>query len=522
MHLSAAMSDVSPPRAGRREWIGLAVLALPCILVAMDLDVLYLAVPSLSRDLAPSSSQLLWITDVYGFLVAGWLITMGGLGDRIGRRRLLLIGAAAFGIASVFAALSTSANMLIAARALLGVAGATLAPSTLSLIRNMFLDQQQRTLAIGVWAASFSVGGAIGPLVGGSLLEHFWWGSVFLIGVPVMALLLVLGPLLLPEFRNAGAGRPDLASAALSLSSVLAVIYGIQQMAQDGVRWVFLAVIAAGVVVGVAFLRRQRTLADPLIDVRLFRIPVFSASLGTNCLAIFAAFGAFLFIAQYLQLVLGLSPLRAGLWTAPSSVGLIVGSLLVPVFVRFFRPGLVMVGGLVVSAAGYAILTQVDTAAGLPLIVTGSVVAYLGVAPVITLATDLIVGVAPPEGAGVAAAISETSIEFGGALGVAILGSIGTALYRSGVANAIPPGIPSVSARAARDTLGGAVKAASGLPDKVGATLLDSAQQAFTRGLHAAAFICAGLMLVLAILTGILLNDVRSGHEPLEERETGS
>src|SRR6188474_2903990 len=189
-------------RAGRREWLGLAVIALPCVLYSMDLTVLELAVPRLSADLKPTAAQLLWILDIYGFLVAGSLITMGTLGDRIGRRRLLMIGAAAFGVASVIAAFSTSAEMLIATRALLGLAGATLAPSTLSLIRNMFLDQQQRTVAIGIWISSYSVGAAIGPLVGGILLEHFWWGSVFLIGVPVMVLLLVVGPMLLPEFRD--------------------------------------------------------------------------------------------------------------------------------------------------------------------------------------------------------------------------------------------------------------------------------------------------------------------------------
>jgi DHA2 family multidrug resistance protein-like MFS transporter len=497
-------------RAGRRQWIGLAVIALPCILVSMDLDVLYLAVPSLSRDLAPSSSQLLWITDIYGFLVAGWLITMGGIGDRIGRRRLLLIGACAFGVASVLAAFSTSANMLIAARALLGVAGATLAPSTLSLIRNMFLDPRQRTLAIGVWAASFSVGSAIGPLVGGTLLEHFWWGAVFLIGVPVMLLLLVLGPILLPEFRNVNAGRPDIPSAALSIVSVLAVIYGVQQMAQDGVQWMTVLAIIGGLVIGALFLHRQHALADPLIDLELFRIPAFSASLATNLLAIFAGFGAFLFIAQYLQLVRGLSPLNAGLWSLPASIALIVGSLLVPVVTRFFRPALVMAGGLVLSAAGYMLLTQVDRSAGLTVVVTGSAIAYLGLAPVVTLATDLIVGAAPPEGAGSAAAISETSIEFGGALGVAILGSIGTAIYRRGVADAVPKGVPPGAARAARDTLGGALKAAGELSAKIGAPLLNSAREAFTQGLHVASAICAVLMLGVAVLTLTLLKEVGS------------
>src|SRR3954468_8531774 len=222
------------PRATRREWIGLAVLALPCLLYSMDLTVLNLAVPQISAQLRPSSAQLLWILDIYGFMIAGSLITMGTLGDRIGRRRLLMIGAAAFGAASVLAAFATSTSMLIGTRALLGMAGATLAPSTLSLIRTMFRDPQQRTVAISVWITSYSAGGAIGPLVGGVLLEHFWWGSVFLVGVPVMLLLLAVGPALLPEYRDPSARRLDLPSAALSLAAVLAVIYGLKRFAESG------------------------------------------------------------------------------------------------------------------------------------------------------------------------------------------------------------------------------------------------------------------------------------------------
>src|SRR5918992_1473892 len=300
------------PKAGRREWVGLAVLALPCLLITMDLTVLYLAVPKLSADLEPTSSQLLWILDIYGFLLAGFLVTMGTLGDRIGRRRLLLIGAVAFGVASVVAAFSRSAEMLIATRAVLGVAGATLAPSTLSLIRNMFADPNQRALAIGVWATSFAAGAAIGPLAGGLLLEYFWWGSVFLVAVPVMALLLVLGPLLLPEFRDPEAGRLDLLSAGMSLAAVLAVIYGLKQIAQDGLEWLSLASIVGGLAVGYAFVRRQGRLADPLIDLRLFRRPTFSASLAVYTLGILVFFATFFFIYQYFQLVLGLSPLVAG------------------------------------------------------------------------------------------------------------------------------------------------------------------------------------------------------------------
>jgi MFS transporter, DHA2 family, multidrug resistance protein len=272
----------APARAGRREWVGLAVIALPCIVYAMDLTVLNLALPALSRDLQPSSSQLLWIVDISGFLVAGLLITMGTLGDRIGRRRLLLIGAAAFALSSLFAAFSTSAEMLIAARALLGVAGATLAPSTLSLIRNTFNDRQQRTFAIGVWITSFSAGAAVGPLIGGLPLEHFWWGSAFLPALLVMGLLLAVGPRLLPEYSDPEAGRLDLISAALSLVAVLAVIYGLKRIAQDGVGWTAAVSIVAGLVVGAAFVRRQHRLADPLIDLRLFRLPAFNAALAAN------------------------------------------------------------------------------------------------------------------------------------------------------------------------------------------------------------------------------------------------
>ena len=279
------MNADSAPRAGRREWVGLAVLALACVVYAMDLTVLELAVPALSADLGPSGSQLLWIGDIYGFFVAGLLITMGTLGDRIGRRRLLLIGAAAFGVASVLVSFSTSAEMLIATRALLGVAGATVAPSTLALISNMFLDPQQRTVAIGVWVSSFSSGAVIGPLAGGVMLEFFWWGSVFLLGVPVMALLLVLGPMLLPEFRDPEAGRLDLTSAAMSLVGVLAVIYGLKQIAVDGLERLPAMSIAGGLGVGVLFLLRQRTLTNPLLDLRLFQLPAFGASLATHTLA---------------------------------------------------------------------------------------------------------------------------------------------------------------------------------------------------------------------------------------------
>ncbi|HSJ49835.1 MAG TPA: MFS transporter, partial [Actinomycetota bacterium] len=417
-------------RAGRREWIGLAVLALACLLYAMDLTVLHLAVPRLSAELRPSSAELLWIIDVYGFMVAGFLITMGTLGDRVGRRRILLIGAAAFGAASILAAFSTTPILLIGARALMGVAGATLAPSTLSLIFNMFRDPHQRTVAVGVWIASFSAGGAVGPVAGGMLLEQFWWGSVFLLALPVMGLLLLLGPRVLPEFKDPDAGRLDLVSVALSLGAVLSLVFGLKQIAQDGLGALPLGAIAAGSALGVVFARRQLTLADPMIDLRLFRARAFNAALATNVLAVFVAFGYFLFVAQYLQLVVGLSPLRAGLWSLPSAGGFILGSTLAPKIVRRVPPPLVIGAGLSLAAVGLLGLARVGEVSGLPLLVAASIVISVGLAPVFALTTELIVGSAPPERAGAASGISETGAELGGALGIAILGSIGVAIYR--------------------------------------------------------------------------------------------
>ena len=486
-------------RAGRREWIGLAVIALPCLLYSMDLTVLHLAVPRLSVDLEPSSAQLLWIIDIYGFFVAGSLITAGTLGDRIGRRRLLLIGAAMFAIASVLAAFSRSAAMLIATRALLGIAGATVAPSTLSLIRNMFLDPRQRTTAVSIWLMSYSLGGAIGPLLGGVMLEHFWWGSVFLISVPVMALILVLGPMLLPEFRDPNAGKPDLTSAALSLAAVLTMIYGLKRMAQNGLTVTPIAFVIAGVLIGVAFVRRQERLTDPLIDLGLFRIPAFSASLVLYGVGILVMFGGFFFLPQYLQLVLSLSPFRAGLLTLPWAVAFIVGSLVTPPLSRIMPPAALMSGGLALSAVGYFMLARVAANTGLATFGAATFIFAFGASPVFTLTNDVIIGSAPPERAGAAAGISETCAEFGGALGIAIFGSIGIAIYRVALAQTMPLGLSHDVSEAATATLGGAVAVSQQLSGGVATALLDAAREAFLRGLRVCAVISGFGTLALAL-----------------------
>jgi DHA2 family multidrug resistance protein-like MFS transporter len=394
------------------------------------------------------------------------------------------------------------------------VAGATLAPSTLSLIFNMFPDPKQRAAAIGVWISSFSAGGAIGPVLGGVLLEYFWWGSVFLLTLPVMGLLLVLGPRVLPEFRNPEAGRLDLRSAGMSLAGVLAVIYALKQIAQDGFGTLPALSILAGLVIGFLFLRRQRRLADPLIDLGLFRIPAFNVSLATNVLSVFVAFGYFLFVAQYLQLVLGLSPLQAGLASLPSALGFVVGSNLAPRFVHRFRPAIVLGAALALAAIGLAVLTQVGASSGLDVVVSASVVVSLALAPVFSLTTELIVGSAPPERAGAASGISETAAELGGALGIAILGSIGTAVYRGELANRLPTGVPAEAAEVARDTLGAAVGVAGQLPDQVGLVLLGVARDAFVQGLHLAAAISAAVAIGAALMAMILLRRVPARAEP--------
>jgi DHA2 family multidrug resistance protein-like MFS transporter len=492
-------------RATRREWIGLAVIALPCLLYAMDLTVLTLAVPSLTADLRPSSTELLWIVDIYGFLVAGFLITMGTLGDRIGRRRLLLIGAGAFGGASVVAAFSSSPEMLIASRAVLGIAGATLAPSTLSLIRNMFRNDQQRTVAVGIWITSFSVGAAIGPLVGGALLETFHWGSVFLLAVPVMALLLAIGPSLLPEYKDPRPGRLDLASAGLSLVGVLAVIYGVKAIAAEGAGLATVAPALVGLTIGGVFVRRQRRLRDPMIDLELFRRPAFSLALGANTLAFAVVFGLEVFVAQYLQLVLGYSPLEAGLWSVPGAAAFVVGSQLTPAIAARVRPPVAMLGGILVAVVGVALLTQPGAASGPELVIGGVVILSVGLAPLFTLAADLAIGSAPPRRAGAAAGLSETSSELGGALGLAILGTVGTAVYRSQADDALPAELPAAARSTATDTLGGAVEVAGRLPNQLAGDVLEPAREAFTQGLQLAATVSGVLVLAAAAMIARLL-----------------
>ncbi|MFD8996904.1 MFS transporter, partial [Streptomyces abikoensis] len=321
-----APTPVETPRPGR--WLALGVLVLAVLLVAVDATVLGLATPFLSEDLKPSGTQLLWIGDVYSFVIAGLLVSMGSLGDRVGRKKLLLTGAVAFGAVSVLNAYASSPEMMIAARALLGVAGATLMPSTLALIRNIFHDPKERSLAIGIWGAMASAGAAVGPVVGGFLLENFWWGSVFLINLPVMAVLVLVGAKLLPESKDPAPGPWDLPSVLLSMAGIVGLVYAIKEGATNGFAWPVALAACVGAVALVWFVRRQLTLPSPLLNMRLFHHRGFSGAVLADLLTVLGLSGMVFFLSQFLQLVQDRSPLEAGLAELPAAIGAVTAGLL--------------------------------------------------------------------------------------------------------------------------------------------------------------------------------------------------
>lgn len=469
-----------------RRWAAFSVLVLAVLLIAVDSTVLSLATPFIGRDLRPSGTQLLWIGDIYSFVLAGLLVSMGSLGDRIGRKRLLLIGSTAFGLASAVVAYAPNAETLIAARALLGVAGATLMPSTLALIRNIFADARERSTAIGIWAASASAGTAFGPLVGGILLEHYWWGSVFLINVPVMALLVPVGLWLLPESRDPAPGPWDIPSVVLAMAGMIATVYAIKETAAHGVRPVALATAVIGMGALTIFARRQTRIPQPLIDVRLFRHRVFTGVIAANLISVLGLAGLIYFLSQYFQLVAGYSPLKAGLAELPATLASTVSGVLAGALVRRTSMRVALSGGIALTGFGMAAFTVLRPGTSYPFLGVALFVVGVGVGLAFTLASDVVLSSVPKDQAGAASAVSETAYELGMALGIAILGSIVAGVYRAGV----PAG--------ARESLASAVDHAALLPAGPAAELLRSARVAFSEGLATASGIGAVLMLVAA------------------------
>jgi len=486
--------------AGRREWTALGVLMLPLLLVSMDVSVLYFAIPAISADLAPSGTQQLWIFDIYAFVLAGLLMTMGSLGDRIGRRKLLLIGAAAFGLASLTAAYANSPETLIAARAVLGIGGATLMPSTMALIRTMFTDPGQRAKAIGMWSGVMTAGIALGSVMSGVLVQYFWWGSVFLVNLPAMALLLVLGPFLLPESRDPNPGRFDWLSVPVSMAAVLPVIYGLKEIPSEGWHAQYVVSIAVGLLFAALFVHRQRTATNPMISPALFRGRGFAPSVALNLVASFGLLGSAFFTTQYLQSVLDKSAMEAALWALLPSVPI---GMTAPMATALVQKGVnrayVVTAGFAIGAAGYALLTLADTDS-LWLVLTACGVLASGIVMVISQITDLAMGSAPVERAGSASSLMETGAEFGGALGMAVLGSIGTAIYRHDIPGSAPD--------AARETLGGALAVAGQLPGRTGEALATAAREAFTTGMQGAAIAGAVLLMGAAALAARALRGI--------------
>ncbi|MGW7404416.1 MFS transporter [Streptomyces sp. NPDC054833] len=485
-------------RPGR--WLALSVLVLAVLLVAVDATVLGLATPYISEDLNPSGTQLLWIGDVYSFVIAGLLVSMGSLGDRIGRKRILLGGATVFGAISVLNAYATTPELLILARALLGVAGATLMPATLALIRNLFHDPRERSLAVGIWGATASAGTAVGPIVGGFLLGHFWWGSVFLINLPVMVVLVLVGIRTLPESRNPDPGPWDLISVVLSLVGMIGVVYAVKEAATHGFTPETLVAGLLGAAALYGFVHRQLTMPTPLLDMRLFRKRGFSGAVLADLLTVLGMSGLVFFLSQYLQLVQGRRPFEAGLAELPAAVGAVAAGLVAGRAARRFSVRAVVSGGLAVVGLALAVLTTLGQSTGYPVLGAALLVVGVGAGFSFTVTADVILSSVPKDQAGAASAVSETAYELGAALGIALLGSIVTGVYRDFTG---PAGTPE----AAHESLGAAVETATTLPAHTSAELLTAARDSFVHGLHLASGAGAAVLLATAAAAWFLLKD---------------
>lgn len=495
----------------RRAWFALAVLLLPVLLIAVDNTILAFALPSIAQDFRPSAPTQLWIVDVYSLVLAALLVTMGSIGDRIGRRKLLMIGAAGFAVVSAAAAFAPSAGWLVAARAVLGFFGAMLMPSTLSLIRNIFADASSRRLAIAIWASFFTAGSALGPIVGGVLLEHFHWGAVFLVAVPILLPLLVLAPRLVPESRDPNPGPVDVVSVLLTLTTMLPLVWAIKTAAHDGLSWLVAAAVVVAVGSAVLFVRRQTRSATPMLDVRLFRHAPFASSIMANFLSIVGLIGFIFFVSQHLQLVLGLSPLAAGLVTLPGAALSMVAGIAVVKLVRWFAPHTLTIAGLVFVSAGFFMILLFRHDLTVAAVIASFIVLELGVGVSQTITNDTIVASVPPAKAGAASAVSETAYELGAVVGTASLGTIFTAFYRTNVE--VPSGLSAQQAAEAGESIGGATAVAKDLPAETAARLLDSAHHAFDSGIAPTAIIAGVLTLIAAGVVAWAFRGVR--REPV-------
>ena len=490
-----------------RQWGILGVLTLAVMLLAIDGSVLALAVPSLSADLDPTANQILWIGDIYSFAIAGLLVTVGNIADRYGRKRTLLVGATGFAAASLLCALSPDANVLILGRFLLGVFGAAVMPSTLSIVRDTFDDPGQRTRAIAIWSIGTTGGAALGPLLGGFLIEHFRWSSVFFINLPIMVLVLAVGVPMLRESYGNREASVDLASSALSILTVVPIVYVVKEAAHGGFAWPQALALAVGTASGWAFVRRQRRLEHPLLDLGLFGIPAFSGAVLTAGIAIFALVGLLYFFSQYLQLVRGMAPLSAGLVEMPATITGILATLAAPRLLPRLGQGRAIALGTALLGVGMGIVAAAESVPGIVLILVGVGVLGFGAGMTSTLTTDAIVSAAPRERSGAASAISETAYELGAACGIAVLGSVLSSYYRWFVA--LPDDFESAHGAGASDSLARTLEAlgASGTaaadgvpPGGSDPALAEAARLTFAHGMQATAVFAVLLCLAAALV----------------------
>ncbi len=475
-----------------RRWLVLAILCASLLLVSVDATVLHMALPALAEDLRPTASGQLWIIAVYSLVAAPLLLAFGTLGDRYGRRRILVLGYVVFGLASLACASAPNVAVLLAARAALGVGGAMIMPATLSLLRQAFPDRAERQKAIGIWSGVAGSGAVLGPLLGGFLVETFSWHAAFLINVPVMVVAVPLTYWLVPESADPPDGPWDVLSAALAALGVIGVAFAIKQTPQGGTMFVLGPVAGLlGCLLLVVFVRRQRGLPVPLLDVALFRDRAFSVAVGSVLLVLTSLVGLGLLFAQYLQLVLALQPMPAALRLLFVMGSAVIGSVVAGPLLQRFGNRLMTVAGFAVSAVALAVC-----AAGLTvtenLWLFGPVLAAtgFGVSISLTAASDALLAAAPAEQAGAAAAVEETAYELGAGLGVTVLGSIATLVYTAS--------LPGAAAQA-RDGLTEATIAAAGLPPEAGSQLLEVARAAFVTGLRAALVVGAALFVLATI-----------------------
>ncbi|MFJ8002270.1 MFS transporter [Streptomyces sp. NPDC096310] len=496
---TTAGARLRPAGGGANRWIVLLILCVSLLLVALDATVLHVAVPAVTADLRPSGVELLWIVDAYPLVCAALLILFGTLGDRVGRRRVLLTGYALFGVASALAAFADTPLILIAARALLGVGGAMIMPATLSILRAVFPDRRERAMAIGIWTAVAAVGAAVGPVLGGFLVEHFWWGSVFLVNIPLLALLMPLGRFVLPESKGVGDGPWDVLGALTAAAGVLGVVYGVKRLgAGEGpLGPMTLVPLCVGAALLVLFVRRQRRRTHPLIDVRMFARPTFSTSVGCIVLAMLALVGLELIAVQYLQLVLGLSPLQTGLRLLPLTFAAMAAGVTGSATLSRLGPRRMVAWGFVLTAAAVLLLVMMGQHDRPALLTTGFVLLGFGLQTTLFGAYESMLSEAPPEQAGGAAAIGETSYQLGAGMGIALLGSVMNAVYAPAMTSV--KGVPPGASTAAADSLGEAYQVATRLGGPAGQALRTAARESFVHGLHVTLLVSVGLLLLGAL-----------------------